>query len=443
MEVGEEFADKRLPTLDVKLWLEDGKIIHTYFEKEMKTPFLLIKRSAISQHQRCSILANELVRRLSNVDVEKVDRKEITIVIEQFTKQLKNSEYSCKEARNHVVDGIRGWKNKIERRKREEQPFYRLAKNTLHTRVKKKLMEKETWYRTENKKEEDKPEDWELPNGWKREDERRGTKRKSESTITSKRKRVKGVMFLPHTHHSELAGDMRTTENHFEETTGFRCKMVEKAGIKVSTMLTDSDPWSGQDCVRESCWLCETKAATGKLLSQDCTRRNLVYETYCMTCEEMDAKRLEEEEKERGEKNKNTMNNKEKELPKLYKYLGETCRSVWERAAEHLADLRNLSPTSHLLKHILDRHEEEEVESIRFGIRIVKYTRTPFERQILESVKIQQERQSHFLLNSRAEYNRCAIPRLSSKIGEKEYKRWEKEGEKEMEKEDALKKRGL
>ena len=134
VEVGEEFADKRLPTLDVKLWLEDGKIIHTYFEKEMKTPFLLMKRSAISQHQRCSILANELVRRLSNVDVEKVDRKEITIVIEQFTKQLKNSEYSCKEARNHVVDGIRGWKNKIERRKREEQPFYRLAKNTLRMR---------------------------------------------------------------------------------------------------------------------------------------------------------------------------------------------------------------------------------------------------------------------------------------------------------------------
>ena len=77
----------------------------------------------------------------------------------------------------HVVDGIRGWKNKIERRKREKQPFYRLAKNTLHARVKKKLMEKETWYRTENKKEEDKPEDWELPDGWKRTEEKRGTKR--------------------------------------------------------------------------------------------------------------------------------------------------------------------------------------------------------------------------------------------------------------------------
>ena len=59
VKVGEEFDDKRLPTLDVKMWLEDGIILHTYFEKEMKTPFLLMKRSAISQHQMCSILAVE------------------------------------------------------------------------------------------------------------------------------------------------------------------------------------------------------------------------------------------------------------------------------------------------------------------------------------------------------------------------------------------------
>ena len=87
VEVSQDFKDRRLPTLDMKMWLEKGKIRHTYFEKEMRTPFLLMKRSAISQHQRCAILANELVRRLSNVDVENVDKNEVTIVIEQFTKQ--------------------------------------------------------------------------------------------------------------------------------------------------------------------------------------------------------------------------------------------------------------------------------------------------------------------------------------------------------------------
>ena len=48
---------------------------------------------------------------------------------------------------------------------------------------------------------------------------------------------------------------------------------------------------------------------------------------------------------------------KEEEKIKLYKYVGESCRSVWERSAEHLADLKNLNPTSHLLKHIIDKHE--------------------------------------------------------------------------------------
>ena len=37
-------------------------------------------------------------------------------------------------------------------------------------------MEKETWYRKENKKEEDNPEDWKLPDGWKNE-KGRGVKR--------------------------------------------------------------------------------------------------------------------------------------------------------------------------------------------------------------------------------------------------------------------------
>ena len=86
------------------------------------------------------------------MDVDHIPHSEVILVVEQFIQQLKNSEYTCKEARTHVVDGIRGWRNKIERRRRENQEFYRLGKNTLHTRVRKKLMEKETWYKTKNQK---------------------------------------------------------------------------------------------------------------------------------------------------------------------------------------------------------------------------------------------------------------------------------------------------
>ena len=68
----------------------------------------------------------------------------------------------------------------------------------------------------------------------------------------------------------------------------------------------------------------------------------------------------------------------------------------------------------------------EMARSIKFNVKVLSYTRSSFERQIMESVVIQQERKHH-LLNSKAEYNRSAVPRLSTRLGEKQYKRWEKE----------------
>ena len=43
------------------------------------------------------------------------------------------------------------------------------------------------------------------------------------------------------------------------------------------------------------------------------------------------------------------------------------------------------------------------------------------ERQVLESVKIQEEKQMHFILYSKAEYSRCTLPRLTAKMGDADY----------------------
>ena len=83
-----------------------------------------------------------------------------------------------------------------------------------------------------------------------------------------------------------------------------------------------------------------------------------------------------------------------------------------------------------MLKHIVAVHSEEEIEDIEFHARIVKYTRTAFERQIRESTLIQESRENNHVLNSKAEYNRCSIPRLTTKLGEKETKDWLKKHEK-------------
>jgi hypothetical protein len=97
--------------------------------------------------------------------------------------------------------------------------------------------------------------------------------------------------------------------------------------------------------------------------------------------------------------------------------------------------MQNIEP---YLRHLLDVHEEEEEqwEDLRFGMRILKNTRTAFERQILESVLIQKAR--HNIMNNKAEYNHWALPRLTTKVGERDRDKWREEDRREMEKEATI-----
>ena len=96
--------------------------------------------------------------------------------------------------------------------------------------------------------------------------------------------KVKAVMFVPFTRHSELAKRLKENEERMEKMTGYRMKIVEKGGTKLVDILHKSNPWAGEDCGRKNCLLCTTKKEEGKTNSQDCRRRNCVYETKCLTC---------------------------------------------------------------------------------------------------------------------------------------------------------------
>ena len=306
VEVPEQFSKNRLPTLDFSLWLEDWLINHTYYEKDMKTPYVIMKRSAISCNQRAAILANELVRRLSNVNHEHVPNEEIIEVMEGFIKQLKNSEYPIKEAREHTINGIKGWKGKVKKREKDGTGMYRSGKSTLKGRVKKKLMERESWYRIKEKEGESDAEDDQDKSSFIK-PRNRGEKRKKEEgeedlkkelKVEMKKRKVnptKAPMFVPFTTHGGLAKDLRQNETHMKEIDGTMLKIVEKCGTKIMDILTNNNPWRGMDCLRLDCLQCQTKAATGKKLTQDCRKRNLVYETYCRSCEEKELEKIEED----------------------------------------------------------------------------------------------------------------------------------------------------
>ena len=106
---------------------------------------------------------------------------------------------------------------------------------------------------------------------------------------------------------------------------------------------------------------------------------------------------------------------------------------------EHQADIKGCKTSSYMLRHLLAQHEKEEEnwDQIEFGMKMLKSTRTAFERQVLESVTIQKER-GHNLMNNKSEYNRCALPRLTAKLDEKDMEKWREYDREELEKEATI-----
>ena len=117
-------------------------------------------------------------------------------------------------------------------------------------------------------------------------------------------------------------------------------------------ILTRSNPWKGADCGRNNCLLCSTKLLTGKNLKQDCTKRSILYEIKCLTCEEEILEKIRDDWKDDEEKIEEMT-----KKAKIPKYIVESSRSAFERGFEHLDALSNLRSNSHMLKHMVMKHE--------------------------------------------------------------------------------------
>ena len=153
---------------------------------------------------------------------------------------------------------------------------------TLASRTEAKLLEKTSWFKGDKKRKQENME-----SKYQYQPQQPQAKRRRKGKMANGKggsKEIKSVMFIPYTAHSELATRMRENEEMMKEMTGYRIKIVEKTGVKLVDMLHRANPWAGEECGRNRCLLCETKKREGKKNSQDCHKRNCVYQTYCRTC---------------------------------------------------------------------------------------------------------------------------------------------------------------
>ena len=96
--------------------------------------------------QKHAILSNDLLRRVSMMS-ENISMEERLGVVDHYTRKLKSSGYNQNQCKELVTSGVVGFRNKIKNRERNGQPFYRCAKATLGGRIRKKLTERNTWYK--------------------------------------------------------------------------------------------------------------------------------------------------------------------------------------------------------------------------------------------------------------------------------------------------------
>ena len=101
-----------------------------------------------------------------------------------------------------------------------------------------------------------------------------------------------------------------------------------------------------------------------------------------------------------------------KDAPTLAVYCGESKMTPRERGDNHQDDYAKNLASSHMFKHFMDKHKQEERPS--FKMVTVKFFRSAFIRQLAEAVRLRRRTQqpNTIIMNSRGEYSRCRLPRL-------------------------------
>ena len=94
IELGEHFADGKLPSLDTNVWVKDNlTILFEFFSKTMASNLMVQADSALSNEVKLASLSEEVTRRLRNTSLE-VDLDRRLEILEDACMKMKTSGHS-------------------------------------------------------------------------------------------------------------------------------------------------------------------------------------------------------------------------------------------------------------------------------------------------------------------------------------------------------------
>ena len=128
------------------------------------------------------------------------------------------------------------------------------------------------------------------------------------------------VMFIDATPNGELAAECKKALKSSE----LKIRVVERSGQSLRSILSKSDPFQNDSCGKDNCKVCK---ANPKI---NCKKRNVVYRMKCLGYAKNDQREG--------------------------MYIGETARSIGERASEHLVKYEQNEKNSVFHKHMIEWH---------------------------------------------------------------------------------------
>ena len=234
------YADKRLPILDLKVWIgerqKDGKhvILYEYYEKLISSKWVIHVNTALPMQTKRTILTQQVLRVLLNCSKD-LTWQDKTKHVNAFMKKIQFSGYNKKFRYEVVNSAIKAYNKITEEDNSGSKPMYRPRDYQENERKEDKKKKKKNWY---------------AKGGYK------------------------SVIFVPSTPQSTLKKKYEAEINK----TKLKIKVVEQAGTQLKQILQRSNPFSKYECDDDDCFHCKNG---GK---GNCRRNNVKYNIKCNGC---------------------------------------------------------------------------------------------------------------------------------------------------------------
>ena len=234
-------TDKKMPILDMKVWLDNnGHILHQHYEKKMTNKKVIDSRSAQSRSCKKSVHVQELLRRILNTS-DRLDWQEsVAPVLTDYMTRMMAAGYSQDYRKSILTNTLR-----------------------IHDKM---VREQEEGTRPINR-----PHDWHA-------EERRLSKRKKKQNWSTRGGYTAPIM-VPATPDSELASELRKIAEE-ESIRGLKFRIVETGGKMVKRVVQCSNPTATPGCSDPACIACKSGRGEGG----SCRKGNIQYQLECRLC---------------------------------------------------------------------------------------------------------------------------------------------------------------